>query len=152
MKILTRAKNNKQGIPVVRTPQFPGLAGQDLSIEQVRAIIRRQKKARGFRFALVTGVNAPLQIPISGDARTFLGFAVLFENVVAPATIPSQMTLTLNDEILINQVPPAFFLPDFMDDEYYFFPRPLSGQDDITISITQPGGGTQDFILIVYYI
>jgi len=150
IKTLTRGKRNKNGVTMIRTPQFPGLVGQDLSIEQVRAIIRRQKKARGFRFPLVVGANADLAIPISGDARTFLGFAVLFENVVAPA-LATQMTIELNDEIVIRQVPPAFFTPDFMDDEYYFFPRPLSGQDNIIMNVTNTGG-TQDLVLIVYYI
>jgi len=149
MKILSRAKNRK-GTPVVRTPQFPGLAGEELSIEQVRAIIRRQKKARGFRLGLVAGANADLDIQISGDARTFLGFAVLFANV-APGAVATQMTMTVNDEIVINQVPPLFFTPDFMDDEYYFFPRPLSGQDDIELNITVTGG-TLDFLFVVYYI
>ena len=149
LKVLTRAKN-KNHIPVVRTPQFPGVAGADLSIEQVRAIIRRQKKARGFRFGLVAGTNADLDIQISGDARTFLGFSVLFANVVGAAQA-TQMTVTINDEIVINQVPPDFFTPDFMDDEYYFFPRPLSGQDDIELSVNVDVG-TMDFLLVVYYI
>ena len=150
LKILGRGKTSANGVPVVRTPQFPGVAGENLSIEQVRAIIRRQKKARGFRFGLVAGTNADNDIQISGDARTFLGFAVLFENEAGGAVAES-MTLTVNDEIVINQVPPPFFTPDFMDDEYYFFPRPLSGQDDINLSI-DVSAGTMDFLLIVYYI
>lgn len=149
MKILGRGKT-KRGIPVVRTPQFPGLAGKDLSIEQVRAIIRRQKRCRGFRFGLVAGINADLNIQISGDARTFLGFSVLLDNQTAGAD-PTEMTLTINNEIVISQVDPQFFSPDFMDDEYYFFPRPLSGQDDIELSVTNDVG-TVDFLLAVYYI
>lgn len=150
MKIITRAKANKDGIPMVRTPQFPGVQGAKLSIEQVRSVIRRQKRARGFRFGLVAGTNDGLQIPLSGTARTFLGFAVLEENQVAGA-VATSMTITINNEIVINQVPPPFFSPDFMDDEYYFFLRPLSGQDDILLDVTL-SNDTEDFLLIAYYI
>ena len=135
---------------MVRTPQFPGLAGEELSIEQVRSIIRRQKRAKGFRFGLTAGTNDGPKIALSGTARTFLGFSILEANQVGGAAA-SQMTITINNEIVIAQVPPTFFSPDFMDDEYYFFLRPLSGQDEILLDVTLPSG-TEDFLVIAYYI
>jgi len=150
LQVITRARKMKNGQLGVRTPQFPGVEGRDLSIAQVRSIIRRQKRAKGFRFGLVTGVNKSLQIKLSGTARTFLGFAVLEANQVNNAEA-TQMTVTINNEIVIAEVPPAFFSPDFMDDEYYFFLRPLSGQDEILLDVTL-SNDTEDFLLIAYYI
>jgi len=150
LKVITRAKTDKNGNIGVRTPQFPGLQGGKLSIEQVRAIIRRQKLAKGFRFGLTAGTNESLQLKISGTARTFLGFAILERQQVNNA-VGTQMTITINNEIVINQVPPEFFSPDFMDDEYYFFLRPLSGQDEILLDVTL-SNDTEDFLIIVYYI
>jgi len=150
MKVITRARDNKNGIPMIRTPQFPGVTGKDLSIAQVRSIIRRQKRAKGFTFNLVTGDNKALKITLSGTARTFLGFSILLSNDTGGAQA-TEMTITVNNEIVIQKVRPAFFSPDFMDDEYYFFLRPLSGQDDILLDVTVDTG-TIDFSLIAYYI
>jgi len=150
LKMITRGRDNKEGIAQIRTPQFPGVLGENLSIAQVRAIIRRQKRAKGFRFGLTAGSNPGLQLKLSGTARTFLGFAVLEENQVNNA-VASEMTLTINNEIVIAPVSPRFFQPDFMDDEYYFFPRPLSGQDDILLDVDLTND-TEDFLMIAYYI
>lgn len=150
LKILSRSKRGANGEVIVRTPQFPGVK-PNMTIEQVRAIIRRQKRSRGFRFGVVAGGNAAnvFNIPLSGTARVFLGFAVLFDEEVA-ASVPLDMTITINNEIVIDAVPPGFFNPAFMDDEYYFFPRPLSGQDTIVLQVN--GTAALDFLVIVYYI
>lgn len=66
-------------------------------------------------------------------------------------TQPEQMDFIINNEIVIDQTAPAFFSPDFMDDEYYYFPRPLSGTDQLTVNITN-SLGAQSVRMIVYYI
>lgn len=150
LKIIAKGERNANGIPVVKTPQFPGVK-PGMTIEQVRAVIRRQKRARGFRFGVVAGGGAAnvFDIPLSGTARVFLGFSLLFDETV-PASVPLDITITINNEIVIDQVPPGFFNPAFMDDEYYFFPRPLSGQDTITLTVN--GTAIIDLLLIAYYI
>jgi len=132
----------------VNTPQFPGQQkGQ--SIDAVRQFIKNQKRSRGFRFNLVTS-NQTFNINISGSARMFLGFAFSFEPD-APATMPPFVNLTINNEVIIQDTSPVFFTQRYMDDEYYFFPRPLSGQDDVILT-TQPAGAPIILDTIVYYI
>ena len=133
---------------IVRTPQFPGQQ-KGFSIDAIRTLIKKQKRARGFRFALVTS-NQSFNINISGSARIFLGFVLSF----VPDTLssfPPFMNLTINNEVIIQDTNPNFFTSRYMDDEYYFFPRPLSGQDDIILT-TQPAGVPITLDVGVYYI
>ena len=133
----------------IGTPQFPGQQ-KGFDIEVIRTLIKKQKRTKGFQFEIESGENQD-DINISGTARIFLGFAFLFDTEnVDFSDRPTQTTLTINNEIIIQSTRPDFFTPDFMDDEYYYFPRPLSGTDDITL-ITQ---GVTDVTMemIVYYI
>jgi len=138
---------------VVRTPQFPGVlrSGKDTGkmIEFVRGLIKRQKRCRGFQFGVSSGSN-DFTIELSGTARTFLGFSILFDDTELFANQPTSTTITINNEIIIQDVQPSFFSPDFMDDEYYFFPRPLSGTD--TILLQADGVADIDMLVAVYYI
>ncbi len=151
---MIKAKKRQDGSlivpsPIVRTPQFPGVA-PGMDIEQVRQIIRNQKRSRGFAFALSIGANNSFDIQLSGTARVFLGFALSSLATEDPNLAPDQITITINNEIVIQEVLPRFFTDEFMDDEYYFFPRPLSGQDTITVQFNAIGGFTVQ--MIVYYI
>jgi len=129
----------KTGSPkgVVRTPQFPGIqSGKGdvaAKIDAVRAFIKQQKRAKGFLFGISIGSGNKLNIDLSGSARMLLGWAILFDTDAAPGDIPLNITLKVNNEEIVEEVNPLFFSPDFMDDEYYFFPRPLSGTDSITM-------------------
>jgi len=148
------AKRNRKGHlipaqPVVRTPQFPGV-NPGMDIEQVRQVIRNQKRTKGFSFDIEAGASNNFDIALSGTARLFLGFSLAPAVGAIEANAPDQFTLVINNEIVIEQVFPEFFGADFMDDEYYFLPRPLSGQDTITATFNGVNSFTQK--LIVYYI
>ncbi|MCH7850938.1 MAG: hypothetical protein IH845_04820 [Nanoarchaeota archaeon] len=133
---------------IVNTPQFPGQQ-KGFSIDAIRTLIKKQKRVRGFRFNLVTS-NQTFNINISGSARIFLGFVFSFEPDT-PANFPAFFNLTINNEVVIQDVNPNFFTQRYMDDEYYFFPRPLSGQDDITLQ-TQPAVAAIILDVGIYYI
>ena len=133
---------------IVNTPQFPGQQ-KGFSIDAIRTLIKKQKRVRGFRFNLITS-NQTFNINISGSARIFLGFVLSFEPDT-PANFPPFVNLTINNEVVIQDVNPNFFTERYMDDEYYFFPRPLSGQDDITLQ-TQPAAAPIILDVGVYYI
>lgn len=138
-----------KGIPFVNTPQFPGQQ-KGFSIQAIRTLIKKQKRTRGFRFLLTTS-NRTLNLSnISGTARIFLGFVVNFLPDT-PANFPPFINLTINNEVIIQDVNPDFFTQRFMDDEYYFFPRPLSGQDNITLQV-QGSVAPITMDLAVYYI
>lgn len=134
----------------VNTPQFPGMQ-KGASINQVRSFIKKQKRIKGFAFDLATGSNE-FDIKLSGTARIFLGFALFPvdapnppNNPSLPDEYPEQHSLTLNNEVIIDQTHSFFFSPSWMDDEYYFVPRPLSGQDDFTLTFFT------DIALTLYY-
>ena len=119
------------------------------NIEKVRSWIKKQKRSKGYVHALSTGTTE-FNLDISGSARIFLGFALLFSET-AIGSQPATFTLNINEEIIVNQVQPSFFSPDFMDDEYYFFPRPLSGTDVVDVTYNNPNAD-QTVFMIVYYI
>lgn len=147
-----QAKRDPNGnliVPVVKTPQFPGV-NPGMSIEAVRKVIRNQKRVKGFRFDLSAGADNSSDIDLSGTARLFLGFVVEPLPDFDPAAVPLDMTITINNEIVIQKVFPSFFSSSFMDDEYYFIPRPLSGQDVITTQFNAPSDFT--LFMAVYYI
>jgi len=131
----------------VRTPQFPGCNPQ--TIEQVRKIIRSSKKCKGFDFNIPAG-QAENQLNLSGSARILLGFAIYRDPSAAAADWPD-VSITINEEIMIDQTNAVFFTPDFMDDEYYYFPRPLSGQDTIILRTDAPAI-FNPFYMAVYWI
>jgi len=135
--------------PIVKTPQFPGVS-PGMSIEQVQKVIRNQKRLKGFQFDLSAGADNTFDIALSGTARLFLGYALDTRPDFTPADIPLSHTITVNNEIVIEKVQPSFLSSSFMDDEYYFIPRPLSGQDTITIQFNAPADFT--VFLVVYYI
>lgn len=145
-EMMAIAKTN--GKSWINTPQFPGQQ-KGASIEQVRSFIKKQKRSRGFRFALITS-NQTFNINISGSARLFLGFAFSFSPDTL-ASFPPFVNLTINNEVVIQDTFPNFFTSRYMDDEYYFFPRPLSGQDDIILT-TQPAVAPINLDVIIYYI
>lgn len=134
----------------VQTPQFMGMQKGNLSIDQVRAMIKKQKRCKGFQFSIATGSNTS-DIQLSGTARLLLGFLLLPPDFSDPSGTPDSMTLTVNNEIVIDQVKPFLFSNYSMDDEYYFIPRPLSGTDEIKINF-QNSAAAQTWWMVVYYI
>ena len=133
---------------LVQTPQFPGVS-IDKAIDTVRAFIKNQKRVKGFEFAIAAGSNPDLEISLSGTARMFLGFAVT-QTITDVATRAKGLTLVINNDIVIDNVNIDKFGPEFTDDEFYFYPRPLSGTDTFKLDII--GQGANTIFLSAYYI
>ncbi len=133
---------------IVRTPQYPGQQ-KGLSIEAVRTFIKKQKRSQGFRFAIGASADS-FDISVSGSARLMLGFALSFSPDTL-ADFPPFIQMTINNEVVIANTNPNFFTARYMDDEYYFFPRPLSGQDDMTLAV-QPAANPINLDVVIYYI
>lgn len=135
-------------------PQFPGkgnLFPASESIDSIRDFIKNQKRCKGFLFNVPSGTSN-FQIQISGEAKLMLGLSMVsIDNLNDPAAQPTQIELTVNNEIIIDQLHPVHISPDFMDEEYYLFLRPLSGQDDINISFENPNAN-QNMSLAIYYL
>jgi hypothetical protein len=142
----------------IGNPQFMG-SKLGLNVEQVRSFIKRQKRLKGFSFNVPTG-SSSFNIELSGTAKIFLGLAMYarptgsegntFE-CCAPFTQIETMQLTINNEIVIDQLDPNFVSFALQDNEYYYLPRPLSGTDTITFNFVNPGV-TEIARLVIYYI
>jgi len=139
----------------LNAPQFPGQQVKGMTIEQIRTLIKKQNRIKGYNFSVATGTtNYNLQL--SGTARIMLGLSLIPRDPgTTVATRGFQhitgVTFKVNNEIIIENLDPNFLGNFFNTDEYYYLPRPLSGTDEITISYTNPGA-TENVSLAIYYI
>jgi hypothetical protein len=144
---------NTQGL---NAPQFPGLqTGKLKSVEQVRDLIKKQRRLKGYTFNVPNG-QSQQNLQLSGSARVLLGIQLIpiahgtdtfiqgFQNI-------SEVSFKVNNEIIIESLSPQFLTNYSNDEEYCDIPRPLSGTDQITISFTN-SGATEKCAIAVYYI
>jgi len=152
--------NFREEMNAINAPNFPGQQLGGASIENVRALIKRQKRLKGFSFTAPVG-SSSFNIDLSGTARILLGMAMYGTGVspeVAQATccIPFTQITTLqfkvNQEIVIDQLDPNFLSFNFNNNEYYYIPRPLSGTDEITLTFTNTGTVAETCRIVIYYI
>ncbi|MBW1841111.1 MAG: hypothetical protein JRI75_04895 [Deltaproteobacteria bacterium] len=122
------------------TRQFPGPFNPrkaQISIEEIRAYIRNQQRCKGFQFSVPIGASQQENISLPGTAKIWMGFSLCVDSNVQAQTI--DFDITINNEVVIENANACFFGPLFMDSEYYYLPRPLSGQDTITIQFNNTG-------------
>jgi hypothetical protein len=152
------SKNFREELSI-GNPGFPGTRmAKNISVEDVRSFIKRQKRLKGFSFTVPTG-SSSFNIDLSGTAKIFLGIAAYSRDKDGTSTTdccqPFQqietVQLTINNEIVIDQLDPNFVSFALQDNEYYYLPRPLNGTDTITFNFTNPGAA-ENFKLVVYYI
>ena len=139
----------------LNAPQFPGQQVKGMSIEQIRTLIKKQNRIKGYNFSVTTGTNN-FNLQLSGTARILLGLALVPRTLTASIgnegfTQITGVTFKVNNEILIENLDPNFLTNFFNNDEYYYLPRPLSGTDEITFTFTNPGA-TEQASLAIYYI
>lgn len=139
----------------LNAPQFPGQQVKGMSIEQIRTLIKKQNRIKGYNFSVVTGTNN-FNLQLSGTARILLGLSLVPRTITADIgttgfTQITGVTLKVNNEIVIENLDPNFLSNFFNNDEYYYLPRPLSGTDEITLTFTNPGA-TEQASLAIYYI
>lgn len=144
---------NKLGL---NAPQFPGMqTGKMKSVDEVRDLIKKQRRVKGFSFSVPTGTTS-YNIQLSGTARIMLGlelgaFAAGTDSYVRGFQRITQCNFKVNNEIIIDQLHPNFVTNYGNDSEMLQLPRPLSGTDEITIEFTNPGA-VEVASLAIYYI
>lgn len=127
------------------TPQFPGGDILGMNIEQIRSLIKVQKRARGYSLPVQVGANQ-FPIEISGTAKIFLGF--MFGTSFGVTPISRTFSLTINNEILIQSGITGQFSVNGIQhssNEFFYFPRPLNGHDQILLQLESLGAGTEYF-------
>ena len=132
----------------IHTPTVGGKL--DMNISEVRNFMHRSKRMKGFSQTVASGTGVRFEIDLSGDARLFLGWSLLPPDT-DPALAPENVSLTINNFIVVEQVHPLFYSQQFMDDEYYFIPEPLSGTDSITVTWDNTQL-SQTWQIVIYYI
>lgn len=150
-KIRAQEFNAVFGAPLPGTPNFPGIPysaeATQRQVQAIRKFIKNQKRARGYNFDLPAGVSKN-NIDLSGTAKFLLGFAV---NVADDLTLGDfVIDLLVNNEVILENVDAGFLTQGFTNEEYYFFPRPLSGSDSINLRINTLAAAT--FGIVFYYI
>lgn len=133
--------------------QFPGLnLAPGITIDQIRDFIKKQKKIKGFQVSMPATNTWQYPVQLSGDARLLLGFIVFSSQTdpLDPTNYPDQLTLEVNQEIVVQEVHGYGVSPAAMTDEYYFIPRPLSGQDVITLKGNNPNAAKALSVLFYY--
>lgn len=108
-------------------PSFPGQQN-GASIEQVRDFNKNMVRRLGKRFSGGTSA-VDFQINFSGTAKFFLGIAFL-------NNLGALVTLNVNNEVVFSNVDAGFFTLGKTEQDYYAINRPLSGQDDVILTIT----------------
>lgn len=133
----------------INAPQFPGQQIKNLSIDDVRTLIKKQRRTKGYVFSVPSG-SSTFNLQLSGTARILLGIAFLGTGG-ANFTAITSCQFKVNNEIIIENTNPNFFTSLLTQNEYYDIPRPLSGTDEIILSF-QNGGAVEVLNCIIYYI
>jgi len=155
-----KQENFNEEMNFINAPQFPGQQLGNVPIEKIRALIKRQKRLKGYSFQVPSGTSS-FNLDLSGTARVLLGLA-LYPGKDPDAEITSvccgdfklisQLQFVVNNEIVIDQVHPNFLTNNFNNNEYYYIPRPLSGTDIITINFLNPQADDETCNVVIYYI
>jgi|688.fasta_scaffold23022_8 hypothetical protein len=142
----------------LNAPQFPGQQVKGMSIDQIRTLIKKQRRIKGYSFTIPSGQSTQ-NIQLSGTARILLGIAMLPNFKAGVNTNPytvgfqniTEVTLKINNEIVIENLHPNFLSNFLNDDEYNYLPRPLSGTDQIILIFNNPNL-TENVSVAFYYI
>lgn len=126
---------------IVNTPQFPGLQkGQ--TMKQVQDWNKNQVRRKGFRFSGGTTAQ-DFRIQIAGTARYLYGIAFLNPNF-------GIFSFKVNNEEVITQLDTGFAQFGTTEQDYFAVNRPLSGSDDIVLSITGDAGYQNQPFVVIY--
>jgi hypothetical protein len=95
----------------INAPQFPGQQVKGMSIDQIRTLIKKQRRIKGYSFTVPSGQSTQ-NIQLSGTARILLGIAMLPNFKAGVNTNPytvgfqniNEVTLKINNEIVIDNL------------------------------------------------
>jgi len=153
------SNNFGEEMNALNAPNFMGQQLGSVTIEQVRGLIKRQKRLKGYSFTAPVG-SSNFNLDLSGTARILLGIAIYATPQPEPKTASCCINFTqitslqfkVNNEIVIDQLDPNFLSFGLNNNEYYYIPRPLSGTDQLTLSFTNTGTAAETCNVVLYYI
>lgn len=160
-----------QSVPTnvkINAPQFPGQQVRDLSDDQIRKLIKEQRRIKGFQYVVETGTTE-FNVQLSGTARIMLGLALLPQANIDLENDPTythanpfpyvtgfrfikNVSLKVNNETVIENLSPDFLGNFINNNEYVAIPRPLSGTDQIVLTFQNDSVQNELANVAFYYI
>jgi hypothetical protein len=125
------------------------------NIDELQEIHKRGLKVQGTRF-LIGVAQTTQQITVPGAARSLLGIRWNYERIDTTAAvtwpITMQFTLTINNDVMLKDCAIQTFSDAIAQKDMFFpFPRPLNGNDDITVTTNNPVAASFYVIFHLYY-
>lgn len=149
--ILPKGINSFTPTPNGINAALPGQK-QGWSVAQTQEFINNSVRTRGFITALSAGAIQPVQIQISGTAKLLIGFVLHAKtNFSADNLTPRAVSLVINNETVVQEMPFNLLDIKFIDGQFYEFIRPLSGNDSIELIYDNTGQGAQTVEAAFYY-
>lgn len=125
----------------IDTPQYPGWQ-KGLSMKTVQDFVKEQVRRKGYVFSGGIG-SQKFPIVISGNARFLYGIAFLDR-------FNASVTLDVNNEVVIEDVHVGLLLFGATNQDYYAVNRPLSGSDNVALTIAGVAGYTNQQMVLIY--
>lgn len=145
-KIFTTVEEVMRGADPTKLPNFGkngngtvNYPGSQLgySLGQMRDFVKSQKRSKGFDIQTTANGTIDFPLEISGDGKFFLGLNVA--NAVFANMFNHSFKLMFNEEQLFANCNGVYLCPQLnpnKDMEFFPYPRPMSGSDNVVLSIT----------------
>jgi len=115
----------------------------------LRQWVNNQKKSQGSRIVTSVGTQVTQDLNIQQQGKFLLGFGFAADKT--GFGVPQGLVnILVNNEKFITDLEGTFLDVSLIEEEFYFYPRPLTGIDKITIQITD--SIAQTAIFAAYYI
>lgn len=125
----------------IDTPQYPGWQ-KGLKMKTVQDFIKEQVRRKGYVFTGGIGAQK-FPLVISGNARFLYGIAFLDR-------FNARVELDVNNEVVIEDTHVGLLLFGQTNADYYAVNRPLSGSDDVTLTITGLAAYQNQEMVLIY--
>jgi len=119
--------------------RFKGLPDDLGSLKNMQSQAINGKKNQGYIRNIQAGITK-YSLTLSGSARQLLGILFAPPEEATPNNI--QVTLTINNDIIFrDSIYTLLSIQGRIINEFYFYPRALSGQDSIEITFESNAAG-----------
>lgn len=115
--------------------------GQNFNNEKSQQFIRNQKRMQGQLIAVTTSAQS-VNVTLGGNQSFLFGINIM------GADAGDLFSLNINNEDIIKTTDATSFDPSFRNfaGEYFEYPRPLNGSDQITVNYTGVSGSRNVFV------
>jgi hypothetical protein len=121
--------------------------------KRTRAFNKDLRYVQGFQSTLVSSGTVNVPIALNSSGRQLLGIAVIPITGTNADLTNTQLTLVVNNNNLLLNAATANLIPNYVQNMMFFpTPQPLSGNDVITIQITNNAATTPGVLINVYYV